>query len=189
MRSPTCSAASSKTSSRRPPDVALACPPAYEARAVARPMPPKGRVWTRFGHWRPVRQSAGNAVEPACSSHPLIVPVPSISVQCDMSRSGFSGVIGVDGELHEADHSRFDFCVCGIALAFAQEPPAKLPVIGWISPSPTESYQQSAPGSPGPRLLRESLARHGWLLPVLALKGPSTYVCQCLLIGHDQTCR
>jgi len=23
----------------------------------------------------------------------------------------------------------------------------------------------------------------------MALKGPSTYACQCLLIGHDQTCR
>ena len=23
----------------------------------------------------------------------------------------------------------------------------------------------------------------------LALKGPSTYACQCLLIGHEQTCR
>src|SRR5262249_14398355 len=46
-------------------------------------------------------------------------------------------------------------------LAFAQEPSAKLPIIGWISPSTTESYQEAAPGSPGPRLLRESLARHG----------------------------
>jgi ABC-type uncharacterized transport system substrate-binding protein len=51
--------------------------------------------------------------------------------------------------------------LCGIVLAFAQEPSGKLPIIGWISPSTTESYQQSAPGSPGPRLLRESLARHG----------------------------
>ena len=25
--------------------------------------------------------------------------------------------------------------------------------------------------------------------PELALKGPSTYACQCLLIGYDQTCR
>jgi hypothetical protein len=23
---------------------------------------------------------------------------------------------------------------------------------------------------------------------LLALKGPPTYACQCLLIGHDQTC-
>jgi putative ABC transport system substrate-binding protein len=51
--------------------------------------------------------------------------------------------------------------LCGTALAFAQEPSAKLPIIGWITPSTTESYQESAPGSPGPRLLRESLARHG----------------------------
>ena len=51
--------------------------------------------------------------------------------------------------------------LCGIVLAFAQEPSGKLPIIGWITPSTTESYQQSAPGSPGPRLLREMLARHG----------------------------
>src|SRR6266851_8272675 len=51
--------------------------------------------------------------------------------------------------------------LCGTALAFAQEPSAKLPIIGWITPSTTESYQESAPGSPGPRLLRESLAKHG----------------------------
>jgi putative tryptophan/tyrosine transport system substrate-binding protein len=53
------------------------------------------------------------------------------------------------------------FWPCVSVLAFAQEPPVKVPIIGWISPSTTESYQQSAPGSPGPRLLRESLARHG----------------------------
>src|SRR5215472_11919044 len=52
-------------------------------------------------------------------------------------------------------------CLFGAALAFAQEPSGKLPIIGWISPSTAESYQQSASGSPGPRLLRESLARHG----------------------------
>src|SRR5438876_2661657 len=32
-----------------------------------------------------------NAVEPAYSSHPLIVPIPSTSVQYDMSRSGLAG--------------------------------------------------------------------------------------------------
>src|SRR5712691_4876399 len=57
--------------------------------------------------------------------------------------------------------------LCGTALAFAQEPSDKpsdrLPIIGWISPTTTESYQQSAPGSPGPRLMRESLARHGFI--------------------------
>jgi putative ABC transport system substrate-binding protein len=52
-------------------------------------------------------------------------------------------------------------CLFGAALAFAQEPSGKLPIIGWITPATAESYQQSAPGSPGPRLLRESLARHG----------------------------
>jgi putative tryptophan/tyrosine transport system substrate-binding protein len=53
------------------------------------------------------------------------------------------------------------FWLSGTALAFAQDLSAKLPIIGWITPSTTESYQQSTPGSPGPRLLRESLARHG----------------------------
>jgi putative ABC transport system substrate-binding protein len=53
------------------------------------------------------------------------------------------------------------FSLCGTVLASAQEPSDKLPIIGWISPTTTESYQQSAPGSPGPRLLREMLARHG----------------------------
>src|SRR6478672_9232164 len=51
--------------------------------------------------------------------------------------------------------------LCGTALAFAQETSDRLPLIGWITPSTTESYQQSAPGSPGLPLLRESLARHG----------------------------
>jgi putative tryptophan/tyrosine transport system substrate-binding protein len=54
-----------------------------------------------------------------------------------------------------------NFLLCGTVLASAQEPSGKLPIIGWITPSTTESYQQSTPGSPGPRLLRESLARHG----------------------------
>lgn len=50
---------------------------------------------------------------------------------------------------------------CVTALSFAQEQQVKVPIIGWIGPATTESYQHSAPGSPGPRLLRESLARHG----------------------------
>jgi putative tryptophan/tyrosine transport system substrate-binding protein len=53
------------------------------------------------------------------------------------------------------------FCVCGIAPAFAQEPPAKIPIIGWLTPSTTESYEQQGAGSPGPQLLRDSLAKHG----------------------------
>src|SRR5437660_8706685 len=53
------------------------------------------------------------------------------------------------------------FCVCGIAPAFAQEPPAKVPIIGWLTPSTTESYQQPGAGNPGPQLLRDSLAKHG----------------------------
>jgi putative tryptophan/tyrosine transport system substrate-binding protein len=51
--------------------------------------------------------------------------------------------------------------LCGTVLTFAQEPSGRLPIIGWITPSTTESFQQSAPGSPGLPLLRESLARHG----------------------------
>ena len=54
-------------------------------------------------------------------------------------------------------------CLCGAALAFAQEPSGKLPIIGWITPATAESYQQSAPGRSAPELLRESLARHGLL--------------------------
>ena len=53
------------------------------------------------------------------------------------------------------------FWLCGTLLAFAQDSSVKVPIIGWITPSTTESYQQSAPGSPGPGLLREMLARHG----------------------------
>jgi hypothetical protein len=34
---------------------------------------------------------------------------------------------------------------------------------------------------------RSSLLR--CMSQLLALKGPSTYTCQCLLIGYDQTCR
>jgi putative ABC transport system substrate-binding protein len=53
------------------------------------------------------------------------------------------------------------FCVCGITPAFAQEPPAKVPIIGWLTPATTESYQQPGAGNPGPQLLRDSLAKHG----------------------------
>lgn len=53
------------------------------------------------------------------------------------------------------------FWLCGTLLAFAQDSSVKVPIIGWITPSTTESYRQSAPGSPGPGLLREMLARHG----------------------------
>jgi putative tryptophan/tyrosine transport system substrate-binding protein len=53
------------------------------------------------------------------------------------------------------------FCICGNALAFTQEPPVKVPIIGWLSPATTESYQQPGAGSPGPQLLRGLLAKHG----------------------------
>src|SRR5262245_33747935 len=42
------------------------------------------------------------------------------------------------------------------AMVSAQQPA----VVGWLSPATAESYSQGA-GNPGPRLLRESLARHG----------------------------
>jgi putative ABC transport system substrate-binding protein len=51
--------------------------------------------------------------------------------------------------------------LCGTLLASSQDSPPKIPIIGWITPSTTESYRQTAPGSPGLALLREMLARHG----------------------------
>jgi len=53
------------------------------------------------------------------------------------------------------------FWLCSTVLPYAQEPPVKLPVIGWLSPATTQSYQQLGPGNPGPKLLRDSLAKHG----------------------------
>ena len=53
------------------------------------------------------------------------------------------------------------YWLCGAGLAGAQELPARAPVIGWLSPATTQSYEQSGPGTPGLRLLRDSLARHG----------------------------
>src|SRR3954452_17403898 len=51
--------------------------------------------------------------------------------------------------------------LCGTVLPHAQEAQAKLPVIGWLSPSTTQAYQQVGLGKPGPHLLRESLAKLG----------------------------
>src|SRR5262249_14726295 len=48
-------------------------------------------------------------------------------------------------------------------LPNAQETAPKVPVIGWLSPATTQSYQQAGPGSPGPQLLRDSLAKHGFI--------------------------
>jgi putative ABC transport system substrate-binding protein len=36
-----------------------------------------------------------------------------------------------------------------------------MPVLGWLSPATTQSYQLPVPDSPGPALLRASLAKHG----------------------------
>ena len=40
------------------------------------------------------------------------------------------------------------FWLCSTVLPYAQEPPLKLPVLGWLSPATTQSYQH-----PGPTLL------------------------------------
>jgi putative tryptophan/tyrosine transport system substrate-binding protein len=53
--------------------------------------------------------------------------------------------------------------LCNTVLAFAQELPANIPVIGWLSPATTESYNQPGPGNPGLQLLRQSLAKHGFI--------------------------
>ena len=53
------------------------------------------------------------------------------------------------------------FWLFSTVLPYAQESPVKLPVLGWLSPATTQSYQQPGPGNPGPQLLRDSLAKHG----------------------------
>jgi putative tryptophan/tyrosine transport system substrate-binding protein len=55
------------------------------------------------------------------------------------------------------------FWLCGNVLASAQEASVKLPVIGWLTPSTTQSYQQPGPGNPGLQLLRDSLGKHGFI--------------------------
>jgi ABC-type uncharacterized transport system substrate-binding protein len=55
------------------------------------------------------------------------------------------------------------FWLCSNVLASAQDSSVKLPVIGWLSPATTQSYQQPGPGNPGLQLLRDSLARHGFI--------------------------
>ena len=81
----------------------------------------------------------------------------STSEQCDMCRSGLTGSSSLTGRYMRWIALALAFSLCGTPLAFAQE----VPVIGWITPSTTESFQQTAPGSPGPGLLREMLTRHG----------------------------
>jgi putative tryptophan/tyrosine transport system substrate-binding protein len=51
--------------------------------------------------------------------------------------------------------------LCSAVLLHAQEAQVKLPVIGWLSPSTTQAYQQTGLGKPGPQLLRETLAKFG----------------------------
>jgi ABC-type uncharacterized transport system substrate-binding protein len=55
------------------------------------------------------------------------------------------------------------FWLCSTALSYAQEPLVNVPVIGWLSPATAQSYQQPGPGNPGPHLLRDSLAKHGFI--------------------------
>ena len=53
------------------------------------------------------------------------------------------------------------FWLCNVVAAAAQEPPANIPVIGWLTPATTESYSQPGAGNPGLPLLRDMLAKHG----------------------------
>ena len=53
------------------------------------------------------------------------------------------------------------FWLCSVALAQAQQPPAGVPVIGWLSPATAQSYSQPGLGNPGPHQLRAALAKHG----------------------------
>src|SRR5262245_36796106 len=53
------------------------------------------------------------------------------------------------------------FWLCNVIEVPAQEPPATIPVIGWLSPATTESYSQPGAGNPGLPLLRNMLAKHG----------------------------
>ena len=42
-----------------------------------------------------------------------------------------------------------------------QESPAKVPVVGWLSPATTQSYSQALPGHPGLHQFRQALAKYG----------------------------
>jgi putative ABC transport system substrate-binding protein len=53
------------------------------------------------------------------------------------------------------------FWLCSTAFPCAQEPPVKVPVIGWLSPATTQSYSQPGPGNPGLHQLRDALAKYG----------------------------
>ncbi len=51
--------------------------------------------------------------------------------------------------------------LCSVVLAQAQQPPAGVPVVGWLSPATAQSYSQPGLGNPGPHQLRAALAKHG----------------------------
>jgi putative tryptophan/tyrosine transport system substrate-binding protein len=51
--------------------------------------------------------------------------------------------------------------LCSTVLPYAQEPPIRVPVIGWLSPATMQSYSQPGAGNPGPQLFRDLLAKHG----------------------------
>src|SRR4051794_4543311 len=51
--------------------------------------------------------------------------------------------------------------LCSTLLAHADETQVKLPIIGWLSPSTSQAYQQAGLGNPGLQLLRQSLAKVG----------------------------
>src|SRR5262245_11060767 len=48
-------------------------------------------------------------------------------------------------------------------VATAQQTPANVPVIGWLSPASARSYSQTGVGNPGPHQLRAALAKHGFI--------------------------
>jgi putative tryptophan/tyrosine transport system substrate-binding protein len=50
---------------------------------------------------------------------------------------------------------------CSAVLAAAQQTPANVPVIGWLSPASAQSYSQTGVGNPGPHQLRAALAKYG----------------------------
>jgi putative ABC transport system substrate-binding protein len=78
-----------------------------------------------------------------------------------MSRSAFSVVVSLDGSYMRRIAFTLVIWLCSTVLPHAQEAQVKLPVIGWLSPSTTQAYQQVGLGKPGPQLLRESLAKFG----------------------------
>ena len=51
--------------------------------------------------------------------------------------------------------------LCSAVVVQGQGSPAKVPVVGWLSPATTQSYSQALPGNPGLHQLRRALAKYG----------------------------